>query len=146
MSGLMLLQAGGQLLQGLATLNAGRSARHAANLEADQLQQIAQDTMATGVLKVREFDKQQQQVNADITMGALSSGLAGNQIDYMRSQLAEDTSISKLAELFSVHESAAGNIQQAAMKRYSGRQALRNAKLGAVTNVLSAYRKYKYGT
>ena len=123
----------------------GKIEQRASALEAQQLERAALSNIATGAMKIRDYDRQAAQANAGITLAAVDSGLAGNQLDWMRSQLKEDTSLAKLAELFSYQTESEGMLTDASLRRQSGRNAMKMARLRVASTILGSATQYQIG-
>ena len=142
---LALMFAAGTGLKAYGQHQQGKIEQRASALEAQQLERAALSNIATGAMKIRDYDRQVAQANAGITLAAVDSGLAGNQLDWMRGQLKEDTSLAKLAELFSYQTESEGMLTDASLRRQSGRNARKMSRLGVASTILDAKIRYDTG-
>lgn len=144
---LFLAQSAGAGLQAIGTLAAGGNARAAYEFQAKQLEQQERQALAAASHNVANQSRETDLLLSSARAAAAKSG-GGPAYDVL-GDLAEEGEYRSLMALYEGQEAARGAGLQADAARFSGRQAMRDARFGTLATIGSMaptlYEKYRSG-
>jgi len=125
----------GTIVSGIGSAKAGKAAQAAANMEADQYDRAAKETLAAGQRDMFEQDRQEGLLQGQATVSAAGQGTSGDTNARLKAEVTRLSNYREKLALYGATERGKGLREQAKITRLTGkasRQAGRMAAFGTI--------------